>query len=103
MTRACRIEDRIDEIGIDAAGSLFVKPRRQKLPYIWRSAMEVHWDEKNQRLFAPRPRDWSYLDWFRQILAAAADEYGIRLIIDDLTRWSGIDGALQRQIEEAGR
>ena len=92
-------EDQILEVGIDQAGSLYLKPRTQSFPFIYRAAMEVGWDAENQRLFSPMPREWTYLDWFRQLLAAAADEYGVRLKVSSATVWSDVPEALRAQIE----
>jgi hypothetical protein len=36
--------DRIDEIGIDPGGRLYVKPVSASFPDVYREAMEVHWD-----------------------------------------------------------
>ncbi len=43
----------IAEIGIDDIGRLYVAPQNKKFPYIYREAMEVHWDEDGQYLYAP--------------------------------------------------
>jgi hypothetical protein len=75
------VEDEIIEVGIDQDGKLYVRPTSQRFPYIYRAAMEVGWDPVRGALFSPKPQEWSHLDWFRQILAAIADEYGVCLRI----------------------
>ncbi len=95
-------EDAISEVGIDSEGRLYVRPSSVSFEYIYRAAMEVNWDAKERRLFSPRPREWTYADWFRQIVAAAADEYGIRLKLTIETTWSNIAEPLKNEIEAGG-
>ena len=71
-------DDTIAEVGIDEEGRLYVRPSTQSFEHIWRAAMQVNWDVAQHRLFGPRPREWSYVDWFRKIVAALADEYDTR-------------------------
>jgi hypothetical protein len=54
--------DNISIIGINETGQLFIKPETERFEYIWRSATEVHWNDKEKYLFSPQPREWSYLD-----------------------------------------
>jgi hypothetical protein len=90
--------DQIAEIGIDVGGSLYVKPRNERFLYIYREAMEVHWDVHNRRLYSPKPRDWSYFRWYRQILAAAKEQ-GTVLEITAETVWTDIPEPLRIEIE----
>ncbi|NQY94744.1 MAG: hypothetical protein HRT43_11300 [Campylobacteraceae bacterium] len=39
--------DNIIEIGIDKFEHLYIKPEKEKFLYIYREAMEVHWDDEN--------------------------------------------------------
>jgi hypothetical protein len=93
------VEDEIAEVGIDQDGKLCVRPTNQSFPYIYRAAMEVGWDPVRGVLFGTKPREWSHLDWFRQILAAVADEYGVRLRVGAATAWSNVPELLRMQIE----
>lgn len=90
-------EDTIFEIGIDEGARLYVRPTATSFDYIYREAMEVHWDEAEKRLYAPRPREWTYLRWFKQILAAS-EAYGVRLKLTEATAWSNISNALRAEI-----
>jgi Integron Cassette Protein Hfx_Cass5 len=92
------IED-IVEVRIDAEGKLVVRPQVSSFPFIYRAAMEVGWDPDNRTLFSPGPRELSYLQWFRQIVAAALDEYGVRLVITPQTAWADAPDALRAEIE----
>jgi len=93
------VEDQIAEIGIDHDGRLYVRPIGRTFPYIYRAAMEVGWDPVRGVLFSPKPRECSYRDWFRQILAAVTDEYGIRLTVGPRAIWSNVSDELRKQIE----
>ena len=91
-------QDQIKEIGIDDKGRLYVKPRLKKFTYIYREAMEVHWDEDGKYLFSPKPREWSYLDWFKQIISAAKEQ-SCSLIITEDTIWVNIQNSLKAEIK----
>ena len=77
-------QDDIAEVGIDVVGRLYVRPISTFFDYIYRAAMEVSWDAATRRLLSPKPREWTYLDWFKQTVAAAADEYGTVLRVHPL-------------------
>lgn len=95
-------EETISEIGVDDDGRLFVRPSRSSFDHIHRAAMEVNWDPSKHRLFSPKPREWSHARWFAQILAAAADEYGVRLRLSADTEWTDVPDLARAEIE-AGR
>lgn len=90
--------DHILEIGIDADGKLYIKPETQSFQYIYRSAAEVHWDDGQKHLYSPTPREWSYADWFKHIIAVVKEEYGCALIVTDKTKWMNIPALLKTQI-----
>jgi hypothetical protein len=81
--------DKIEAIGIDEVGSLWVKPATATFPYIHRETMQVYWDAGLLRLYSPKPVEWSYADWFRQIRDAAREQ-GVELEVGPTTAWSGI-------------
>ncbi len=93
------MQDTIQEVGIDEEGRLYVRPFRSSFEHIGRAAMEVNWDAPNRRLFGPKPREWRYVDWFKQIVAAPADEYGTTLSLTADTIWSNVPSALRAEIE----
>ena len=94
------IIDQIEAVGIDGNGSLWVKPTATKFPYIYREAMEVSCDPDRRCLFSPKPREWSYLDWFRQIKNAAREQ-GVDLQLAPATCWHNIDAVLRHEIVAA--
>lgn len=80
----------IAEIAIDAQGRLCVRPESAEFPFIHRAAMQVGWDAAGRYLFSPPPKDWTPADWFRHILAAARQEYGVALVVTERTSWRGL-------------
>jgi hypothetical protein len=92
--------DLIEAVGINEAGSLWVKPATATLPYIYREAAEVHWDVSHRYLYSPRPRDWSYGQWYRHIIDIAASQ-GVHLRPSTATRWVNIDPVLQQEIQDS--
>jgi hypothetical protein len=92
-------QENIAEVGIDEAGRLYVRPTSTSFDYIYRAAMEVNWDAATRRLFSPKPREWPYVDWFKQIMAAAADEYGTALRVTPHTGWTNVPADLRAEIE----
>ena len=93
--------DTIQEVGIDQEGSLWVKPATATFPYIYREAMDVHWDADRRCLYGPKPKEWSYRMWFKQIVCGARYQ-GIELALGPETSWSGIDDELQQAMAEDG-
>ena len=93
-------QDAIRSIEIDETGRLHVVPSSRVFPYIYREAMEVHWDEQRKSLYSPPPREWSYTRWFQQIVSAARQQ-GCSLLLTPNTTWRGVSNDLQHQFAEA--
>ncbi|MFT6791170.1 MAG: hypothetical protein ACJA04_000370 [Cellvibrionaceae bacterium] len=62
------MEDEIKEIGIDEEQRLYVKPLSAKFPMMYREAIEVNWNQNTLALYGGIPRQWSHLDWYKQII-----------------------------------
>ncbi|SHN73176.1 hypothetical protein SAMN05444395_107180 [Flavobacterium fryxellicola] len=92
--------DEIIEVGIDKDERLFIRPKNERFTLIYRTATEVHWDEKELFLYSPKPREWSYLDWFRHIIDVADKECNSKLILTHRTIWTNIENELKKQIIE---
>lgn len=90
--------DRILEIGIDDKERLYIKPEKERFTLIYRTATEVHWDDSGLFLYSPKPRDWTYFDWFRHITDVTETECNCKLIITDQTIWTNIPDELKNQI-----
>ena len=94
--------DDIVRVEIDADGRLHVVPSLESFPYIYREAMEVHWDTERRSLYGPPPREWSRARWLRQILDAAREQ-GCELTITDETEWVGVESAVRAKLILEGR
>ena len=90
--------DNIIEIGIDKKERIYIKPEKEHFEFIYRAAAEVGWDVKEYFLYSSKPREWTYFDWYRQIIMATKDEYGCQLVLTDKTQWTNIPNELKDQI-----
>jgi hypothetical protein len=90
--------DNIIEIGIDDQERLYVKPEKEQFNLIWRTATEVHWDQNGKFLYSPKPREWSYLEWYKHILETAYSECNCELLLTSATKWTNIAPELEEQI-----
>ena len=86
--------DPIAEVAIDDEGRLCIVPSTNTYPMIYREAVEVHWDATGRFLFAPKPREWSYLDWFKHIVDVAGG-----LVLSRDTRWTNVPDDLRKGAE----
>ncbi len=90
--------DQIAEVRIDEQGRLCVVPASSFFPYIYREAMEVHWDDSGRFFYSPKPREWSYARWFQQILSAAKEQSSV-FSLTSTTAWSGVPDSVRAEIE----
>ncbi|WP_339607891.1 hypothetical protein [uncultured Roseivirga sp.] len=93
--------DSITRIEIDEQERLHIKPEFEKFTLIYRTATGVHWDDKKLTLYSPKPRDWSYLDWFQHITGVAETECSVKLELTDETKWINIPTELKNEITKA--
>lgn len=76
---------------MDENDRVFVRPADGDFEHVFRAAMGVYWYEERKVLSHPDPpREWTHLQWFRQILGAVRDEYGIDLEVTDQTIWTNV-------------
>ena len=90
--------DTILEIGIDELERLYIKPATEKFTLVYRTATEVSWDNNGYFLFSPKPRRWSYLDWYKHIVDVTKNECGCVLQITEKTIWKNITQELKIDI-----
>lgn len=91
-------QDEFKEVGIDLKERLFIRPRKEQFTFIYRTATEVHWDEKGMFLYSPKPREWSYHDWFRHLIDVADKECGCKLLLTLGTTWTAIPNELKKEM-----
>ncbi len=92
-------QDDIIEIGIDKSDRLYIKPKTEKFSMIYRSAAEVHWDSVGLFLYSPKPRDWSYLDWYKHMTSLIKTDCNCQLTLSENTIWVNIDESLKNEIQ----
>jgi hypothetical protein len=90
--------DNIKEIKIDDLERLCIFPEKERFLYVWRTATEVHWDEKQSCLYSPKPREWSYFEWYKHIINVAKKECYCDLLLTKDTLWTDIPTLLKEQI-----
>lgn len=95
--------DQIKRIEIDEEGRLLIFPETLKFPMIYRTATEVHWDSENKNLYSPRPREWTYFDWFKHILDVVENEGTYELRLTNKTEWINISEDLKTEIKKEKR
>jgi hypothetical protein len=93
----------VADISIDNDGRLLVRPRQAEdtFQYVYRAAAEVNWDEGQACFATPRPREWSYLEWFQHARLAIRSELGRDFEIGSRTTWVNIPDALRAEITSA--
>jgi len=92
----------ITEISILETGELLVKPKENKdniFQFIYRTATGVNWDEQSQCFKTPKPKEWSYQDWYENIISSVIDEIGIELKITSNTKYYNISNNLKESIK----
>ena len=95
--------DAIEEIGVDELGRLYVMPRSRAFPYIYREAMEVHWEPIRRFLYAPLPprADLQAPRWWFQRILAAAEKQSCHLRIVPETRWHNVSIQQRSEFESS--
>ncbi len=91
----------VGEIKINEVGELLVKPAINPgriCRFVYRAAIEVDWHEESQSFICPKPREWSYFDWYKQVVAAVVSELGISLKVTNGTVWVNVSPQLQEQV-----
>lgn len=89
----------IAKIEINEDGRLCIWPNETRFDLIYRTATEVHWDRNDKFLYSPKPREWSYLDWFKHIVGIVEENYDLALRTTASTDWSNIEPELKASIE----
>ncbi|WP_396637412.1 hypothetical protein [Maribacter sp. R77961] len=93
--------DEILVIKVDDKGKLNIKPYSTTYPMIYRSATEVHWDNDKKTLYSPKPKDWSYLEWYLHIVGVVKAECSVILELTNKTEWINIPDELKAEITKA--
>ncbi|WP_223578576.1 hypothetical protein [Kangiella taiwanensis] len=79
----------ISKVEINTQGELCVyleSGGKSMYQHIYRQGRQVCWDQRLKAFQAPRPRKWSYSDWFSHIISVTND-VGIQLEVTPRTQW----------------
>ncbi len=87
--------DTIAKIMIDDQERLLIFPAANTYPMIYREAVEVHWDPSGKYLYSPKPREWTYLDWFKHIVTTVDNT----VHLSPETEWENVPDDLRRDAE----
>ncbi len=90
--------DVIISIEIDDLGRLRIYPEKEEFALIYTTATEVHWDGKGRFLYSPKPREWSYFDWYKQITSVVKEVCNCELLLNSNTRFDNLPENLLNQI-----
>jgi hypothetical protein len=93
----------VANISIDQDGRLLIHPRRAEdiFQYVYRAAAEIQWDGDQACFATPKPREWSYLQWFQHARDAIRSELGRDFELNDRTTWANIPDGLRAEISSA--
>jgi hypothetical protein len=99
--RKSKIE--VAEISIDEDGRLLIRPRQAEeiFQYVYHAAAEIQWDGDQACFATPKPREWSYLQWFQHARVAIRSELGRDFELNGRTTWANIPDVLRAEISTA--
>lgn len=89
--------DDIKEISIDDSGRLCIFPKKERFTMNFTLAKEVNWDNNQLFLYSPKPREWSYLEWFRHMMNVAT-ACNVTLVLTNNTIWTNIPTSLKDEL-----
>ena len=90
---------RLATVEIDSKGRMRLYPVEAAYDFIYRAAAGVDWDKEGRFLHARELGDWTYPEYFGQIVSAVASEYGDVLKTESGTKWIGVSDIIRQEIE----
>ena len=91
----------VSKIEILGSGELSVTPSvnwNNMFQSIYRAASGVAWNEATNSFVTPKPKEWSYIDWYENLVASVVSEMGINLKIAPNTEWINVPNNVQKKI-----
>jgi len=83
--------EEIKKIYINEKGCICIQPQKKSFDMIYRGAMGIQWDDNKKCLTHEKTQKWSLVQWYKQILRATKNEYGIILKITPHTEYEMMD------------
>jgi hypothetical protein len=96
----------ITKIEILKSGKLVVTPVENwnnLFQFIYRTATGVDWDEETKSFIAPSSKEWSYFDWYANIVTSVISELGVNLKTTQKTEWQNVPEELKEDIASYGK
>ncbi|NVK22561.1 MAG: hypothetical protein HWD86_08585 [Kangiellaceae bacterium] len=93
--------EKINKIEILDSGELYlclVSGERASYQHIYRDGREVYWDNDKQGFKSPKPRKWSYFDWYKHICLVVSQSMNLTLELAKTVEWKNISSELQLKI-----
>lgn len=93
----------VADISIDEDRRLLIRPRRAEdiFQYVYRAPAEIQWDGDQACFATPKPREWTYLQWFQHARVAIHSELGRDFELNGRTTWANIPDVLRAEIFSA--
>ena len=92
----------VSNVSIVDDGRLLIRPELpgdEDFRFIYRAGMEVGWEDESHSLYCPKPREWSYVRWFKQAVDAVAGKYHRCLALTASTEWRDVPAEIRAEIE----
>lgn len=94
-------DELISEVTVDDAGRMLLKPASTLFDDLHTAgAWGFRWDEPTQSLAIPRPKEWTYRDWFEHVVKIIASQYGVHLRVGAQTQWTAVPLPVREEIED---
>jgi hypothetical protein len=90
----------IDKVAVLEDGRLAIWPdlATKDFQRIYREACGVYWDKKRCCFQSTIPKDWSYGQWYEQILSVVKIGFGIKLHLTDQTEFVSEDSTFTHEV-----
>lgn len=103
QTRCIMKIEIISKIEIAKNGEMFIvlaSGGKSHYHMIYREAAEVYWDEVRKGFKTPKPRQWTYKEWFEHVIKVAAN-CSIFLELSNKTRFINVPLSVIQEIKKA--
>lgn len=95
-------DELIAEVALDDVGRLLLKPAQTLFDNLHTAgAWGFRWDAPTTSLAIPKPKEWTYRDWFEHVVRIIGSQYGVHLKVGPDTRWTAVPASVRDEIEAA--
>src|SRR6476619_6465963 len=86
----------------DSLGLCIIPKPPSDYRFVYRAAQSACWSNESRMLYLRPIEGWAYLDVFKCIVGAVAEEYSDRLFVNGETVWTRIPASVRANIEALG-